>query len=882
MEAGLGSQATVDQDSRADTPLPPDEGGAGTIPPAGKFPTPDSETLTRQFPQLEILELLGQGGMGVVYKARQRRLNRLVALKILPPSIGEQPAFAERFRREAQALARLSHWNIVQVHDFGETDEFYYFIMEFVDGVNLRTLIRDGKLKPEEALAIVPQVCEALQFAHDEGIVHRDIKPENILIDKRGRVKIADFGLAKLLSHAPEDLSLTGTGQLMGTLGYMAPEQLQQAHAVDHRADIYSLGVVFYEMLTGELPLGRFAPPSQKVQVDVRLDNVVLRALEKEPERRYQHASDVKQEVETLRSSARPRAGQNNLALRERRTALTQALNAHDKAAVKSFVDTAWVAKDKKGRIVATYWQLLDQLSVLFYDHRKYHQSLEIESIDQEADVARIVTRRVESVTVLWLFPVNNVTRWIETWKLVNDSWLCIEERVLGDNDPPPLFNADSDQLERLVLPFLPENKTAAIKAFRDKTGARLGEARKAVEAIARKHGVPLPPSSSRDWTSIGGMILCVLGIAALFIPSAKVHLYDIIEPGHTTGNQRWTSFLETGQFGWGWSTNMGTFLTLGLYLLGTYAVPRLAFQRAVAIITAGIVLLVLGAVSAQSAGVLQLGHIYYTLYVGFYVVCALAVGLLVLGVMALRLALLNTSPDADAQSVKGVRRKLHSLWKSALSLWIGSRIKGPSAALLSGGMLEGEEAVGSDARLPGKTPESDPAGGSPIIVGEPTNTTAPVPPRERTPKAAGFTRRVAKAFLLIVHVCCLILFLSFSGSGSAKGHRIQVGFPSPWFEAEGSPTSFNHHFNLASWSWAIAALGALSCYLFGAIRRRETAKLSALEKVGANGCLLWFLIVTLAFIVASVMGFLMMAQEWSTAQKDAVGTFVSSNRKPA
>jgi tRNA A-37 threonylcarbamoyl transferase component Bud32 len=309
MEAGLGSQATVDQDSGANPPLPLDEEGAETIPPGAKFPTPSSETLTRQFPQLQILEHLGQGGMGVVYKARQRRLNRLVALKILPPSVGEQPAFAERFSREAQALARLNHSNIVQVYDFGETDVFFYFIMEFVDGVNLRALIRDGKLKPEEALSIVPQICEALQFAHDEGIVHRDIKPENILIDRRGRAKIADFGLAKLLGRAPEDLSLTGTGQLMGTLGYMAPEQLQQAHAVDHRADIYSLGVVFYEMLTGQLPIGKFDPPSKKVQVDVRLDEVVLHALENEPDRRYQHASEVKTDVESIRSAPWPSAG---------------------------------------------------------------------------------------------------------------------------------------------------------------------------------------------------------------------------------------------------------------------------------------------------------------------------------------------------------------------------------------------------------------------------------------------------------------------------------------------------------------------------------------------------------------------------------------------
>ncbi len=139
--------------------------------------------------------------------------------------------------------------------------------------------------------------------------MHRDIKPENILIDKKGRVKVADFGLAKLLGRTPDELSLTGTGQLMGTLGYMAPEQLQEAHSVDHRADIYSLGVVFYEMLTGKLPIGRFDPPSKKVHVDVRIDEVVLRSLESEPGRRYQHASEIKEQVDRITNSGSPAAG---------------------------------------------------------------------------------------------------------------------------------------------------------------------------------------------------------------------------------------------------------------------------------------------------------------------------------------------------------------------------------------------------------------------------------------------------------------------------------------------------------------------------------------------------------------------------------------------
>ncbi|MDY0166023.1 MAG: serine/threonine-protein kinase [Thermoguttaceae bacterium] len=288
--------------------LQPDESQSGsepgfTSPYSGHFVPPQPAELAPHFPQLEILELLGQGGMAAVYKARQPGLDRLVALKILPREIGADPAFAERFTREARALARLSHPNIVAVYDFGRTAAgLFYFLMEFVDGVNLRQAIRAGSMSPKEALAIVPQICDALQFAHDEGIVHRDIKPENVLLDKRGRVKIADFGLAKLLGHAPGGVSLTGTQQVMGTLRYMAPEQMEGTKAVDHRADIYSLGVVFYELLTGEVPVGRFAPPSKKVQIDVRLDEVVLRALEEKPEQRYQHASEVKTAVENVTS----------------------------------------------------------------------------------------------------------------------------------------------------------------------------------------------------------------------------------------------------------------------------------------------------------------------------------------------------------------------------------------------------------------------------------------------------------------------------------------------------------------------------------------------------------------------------------------------------
>ncbi len=259
---------------------------------------PDLTTVAEQFPELEVLSELGRGGMGVVYKARQKNLERLVALKVLPREIVEgdegSVRFEERFTREARALARLSHPNIVGVHEFGEREGVYYFLMEYVDGANLRQAMRTGDLTPVQALAIVPQICDALQYAHDQGVVHRDIKPENVLLDKQGTVKIADFGLAKLMTKTPDDRTLTRQGLVMGTPHYMAPEQIEKPDEVDHRADIYSLGVVLYEMLTGELPIGRFAPPSEKVRIDVRLDEVVLRALEKDADRRYQAVIDVK------------------------------------------------------------------------------------------------------------------------------------------------------------------------------------------------------------------------------------------------------------------------------------------------------------------------------------------------------------------------------------------------------------------------------------------------------------------------------------------------------------------------------------------------------------------------------------------------------------
>jgi hypothetical protein len=281
-------------------------GMAATTPPSGSQPPNPGEwtDLAERLPHLEILELLGRGGMGSVYKARQKHLDRFVALKVIPPEATKDPAFAERFAREARALARLNHANIVTVYDFGQVGDLYYLLMEFVDGVNLRHALGASRLAPREALAIVPQICDALQYAHDQGVVHRDIKPENVLLDRTGRVKIADFGLAKIFGKGPDEFTLTRTQQVMGTPRYMAPEQIEKPTSVDHRADIYSLGVVLYEMLTGELPIGRFQPPSHKVELDVRIDQVVLRTLEKEPQRRYQRASELKTDLASVTAPA--------------------------------------------------------------------------------------------------------------------------------------------------------------------------------------------------------------------------------------------------------------------------------------------------------------------------------------------------------------------------------------------------------------------------------------------------------------------------------------------------------------------------------------------------------------------------------------------------
>lgn len=277
--------------------------------PAPKAPRalPTAAELAQHFPNYTIGEVLGQGGMGVVYAAHQKELDRPVALKLLAPEVAQEPGFAERFRREARVLAALKHPGIVTVYDFGQQGPWFFFAMEKIDGSSLRQLMRERALSARESLAIVSQICEVLQYAHEHGVVHRDIKPENVLVDKAGRVRVLDFGLSKVAGATPSD-ALTRTDQVMGTPHYMAPEQWERPAEVDHRADIYALGVVFYELLTGELPLGRFEAPSQRVEVDVRLDEIVLRSLAKNPSLRYQQAAEVRTDVQVVQQSS-PQTG---------------------------------------------------------------------------------------------------------------------------------------------------------------------------------------------------------------------------------------------------------------------------------------------------------------------------------------------------------------------------------------------------------------------------------------------------------------------------------------------------------------------------------------------------------------------------------------------
>jgi len=256
----------------------------------------------KQIGPYEILGPLGKGGMGAVYKAMQPSLNRIVAIKVLPADFARDPESVARFHREAQTVAMLSHPNIVQIIDKGEDQGILYFAMEYVEGTSLDVVLRQRRLSLQEVVQIIKQIGRGLGAAHRAGVVHRDLNPRNILVSPTlSVVKLADFGISRVESVARTLGTLTTQGMTLGSLHYLAPEQAVDASAVDHRADIYSLGVVFYEALTGRMPLGKFNLPSElNKDLPSEIDPVVLKCLATEPGDRYATVGQLLEDIDKL------------------------------------------------------------------------------------------------------------------------------------------------------------------------------------------------------------------------------------------------------------------------------------------------------------------------------------------------------------------------------------------------------------------------------------------------------------------------------------------------------------------------------------------------------------------------------------------------------
>jgi predicted Ser/Thr protein kinase len=262
-------------------------------------PKADAAAVRPSIPGYDCMELLGRGGMGEVWKARQRSLNRIVAIKVLSSSLAVEPDFVRRFERESAALAALAHPHIVTIYDRGAVNNLWYFVMEFVEGRSLRDRVHEVHPSRAELLRLLSQVARAVEHAHKRGVIHRDLKPENVLIDHAGNVKVADFGLAGMSEVGRSSLTMTAVA--MGTAHYMAPEQRRDAKNVDGRADIYSLGVMFYEMLCSEIPAGKFPTPKEKLpDLDARLDALIMRMLDQDPERRPGKAGEVADAIDVM------------------------------------------------------------------------------------------------------------------------------------------------------------------------------------------------------------------------------------------------------------------------------------------------------------------------------------------------------------------------------------------------------------------------------------------------------------------------------------------------------------------------------------------------------------------------------------------------------
>lgn len=298
--------------------------GANILSSAPASMVPDLEEVNRILPGYRVLSVIGRGGMGLVYKAIQRSLDRHVALKLLPRSIGEvsESHWHERFQIEARAMAKLSHPGIVTVHDFGiASNGMLYIAMEYVAGESLASLLsREGKLQPERSVEMALQLCNALHYAHEHGIVHRDIKPSNILVGGESGYKVADFGLAKMDCDT-DTAVLTLSKMALGTIHYMAPEVLICGDPADPRADIYAVGVLLYQVLTGEIPYGLAENASSRVpNIDGGLDAIIAKAMHRNPEARYQTVHELRTALERFNSRYRDGGG----AIQQSRLAITK------------------------------------------------------------------------------------------------------------------------------------------------------------------------------------------------------------------------------------------------------------------------------------------------------------------------------------------------------------------------------------------------------------------------------------------------------------------------------------------------------------------------------------------------------------------------------
>lgn len=269
------------------------------------FTPPEPGELSTLLPQYRVDLLIAAGGMGAVYRGEHRELERPVAIKILPPEFARDSDAITRFRTEAKAMARLTHPNIPSVFDFDVVQGTCYLVMEFVEGSNVHAMIHRNQLTPELTFRLLSQVCDALHFAHSRGVVHGDVKPANILVTPEGQAKLADFGLAHLAERPDTD----ELPECMGTLEYTAPEILESGGRRDHRSDIYSLGPVLYEMLTGSPPEGEFLLPAASLKLDPRVDTIIARCMEIDPAGRWKSAGEVRDLLNAILTSPQPPPG---------------------------------------------------------------------------------------------------------------------------------------------------------------------------------------------------------------------------------------------------------------------------------------------------------------------------------------------------------------------------------------------------------------------------------------------------------------------------------------------------------------------------------------------------------------------------------------------